>query len=316
MAGWTADEGMVAVGRAVNAEYVLSGTISRLGGVSMFMAQILRVEDGSIFTGVSRNYGAITDGIFLMEEIAILLTDPANAEERIAELNQRPGREERRRFLASEERRMAQSARQQETERRRLERAARREQRSQEFGASQTGTFIEAGRAKSVRNELELLSLFYGWETRDDLSAVGSSPVPIILPSGIYWSPAPYFVLGLEIKSITFGEEWAGEYIRFRTFAPALGTVVAVGDRGKLFTNFLLEMGNLNERGLLAPGISPGFDLGFIFEPPGALENILTFNVKYRCVFLDGHTTHAIGIGVAATFEAVGRFFSWVGNSF
>ena len=86
MTGLTADEGMASLGRAINADLVLGGEITGLGGINMFMAQILRVADGSMQVGTGREYRVIADGIDLMAEIALLLTDPAGAEERIAGL--------------------------------------------------------------------------------------------------------------------------------------------------------------------------------------------------------------------------------------
>ena len=88
MLGHTDDAGMAALGRAINADMVLSAGVHRLGALNMFTAQVLRVMDGSMFAGASRDYQVITDGIDLMAELAILLTDSdrARADRRIAEL--------------------------------------------------------------------------------------------------------------------------------------------------------------------------------------------------------------------------------------
>jgi len=88
MLGHTDDEGMASLGRAINADMVLSAGVHRLGALNMFTAQVLRVSDGSMFAGASRDYRVITDGIELMPELAILLTDSdrARADRRIAEL--------------------------------------------------------------------------------------------------------------------------------------------------------------------------------------------------------------------------------------
>jgi len=94
MLGYTADEGLVALGRAINADLVLNGEITGLGAVNLFMAQILHVRDGSMLGGTSRNYQVITDGIDLMAEIAILLTDPHGAPARIAALHRQRRRAE------------------------------------------------------------------------------------------------------------------------------------------------------------------------------------------------------------------------------
>jgi len=301
---WTEEEGMAAIGRAAKAEYVLGGAINRFGGLNMFTAQIFHVADGSVSHGISKNYGAMVDGIQLMEEIAIYLTDPGNAELRIAELNLKEGREERRKFLAQEKKMLAQAERQHKAEQKRQESEAKKELRR----GSPMAQAMSAKRDDSYRNEVEWLSLFAGWETKGDNSAAGSSMVPVIIPSGIYWSPGPYSVLGLETRRIHFTRE-KEELFRFVTIAPAVGFVIGVGNRGRLFTNFLLEMGNLNERGLITPGISPGFSFGYIFNLPGFFEDLVTLNLSYRCILLDDHSTQAIDFGISVTCEALSRIF-------
>ena len=92
MSGYTADEGAKALGRAINAEYVLSAEVRSLGNINMFTAQILHTEDGRILAGGTREYRHIDDGIGLMAELAILLTDPANAHTQIAALNRQRSR--------------------------------------------------------------------------------------------------------------------------------------------------------------------------------------------------------------------------------
>ena len=82
--GYTAEEGAKRLGAAINAEYVLSGSVRGLGALNIFIAQILNVEDGSLLAGDSRNYQTIGDGIVLMKELALLLTDKAKAQAVIA----------------------------------------------------------------------------------------------------------------------------------------------------------------------------------------------------------------------------------------
>ena len=72
--GNTTDEEAKAIGRATNAEYVLSGEVRSLGVTNMFIAQILHIETGSLHAGDSRNYRVLEDGIVLMPELARLLT--------------------------------------------------------------------------------------------------------------------------------------------------------------------------------------------------------------------------------------------------
>jgi len=76
MLGYTDDAGMASLGRAMNADMVLGGSITGLGAVNLFMAQILNVEDGRVIEGDSVQYQAIPDGIELMGELAILLAYP------------------------------------------------------------------------------------------------------------------------------------------------------------------------------------------------------------------------------------------------
>ena len=84
MSGYTAEEEAKALGRAINAELLLSGEVRSLGAMNMFTAQILNVEDGSLLAGDSRNYREIADGIILMADLASLLTDEAGAAAQIA----------------------------------------------------------------------------------------------------------------------------------------------------------------------------------------------------------------------------------------
>ena len=72
--GYTAEEGAKALGRATNAEFVLSAEARSLGSINMFAAQILHVEDGSLLAGNVRDYRVIDDGIRVMAELARLLT--------------------------------------------------------------------------------------------------------------------------------------------------------------------------------------------------------------------------------------------------
>jgi TolB-like protein len=79
MSGATAEEEAKALGRAINAEFVLNAEVRSLGSTNMFTASILHVEDGSLLVGGYRNYQAIGDGIVLMAELAKQLTAGAAA---------------------------------------------------------------------------------------------------------------------------------------------------------------------------------------------------------------------------------------------
>ena len=92
MQGFVSDEDMVVLGRAINADFVLSAGVHSLGDIHLFTAQILHVGDGHLLAGATRDYRVIGDGINRMSEIALLLTDSVGAEERIAALNRRNSR--------------------------------------------------------------------------------------------------------------------------------------------------------------------------------------------------------------------------------
>ena len=87
MSGYTAEEGAKALGRAINADFVLSAEARNLGNINMFTAQILHVEDGSLLTGDVRKYRIVDDGIILMAELALFLTDKKNAAAQISARN-------------------------------------------------------------------------------------------------------------------------------------------------------------------------------------------------------------------------------------
>jgi len=74
--GFTTAEGHAELGRAFNAQYVLSAGASRLGAINMFTAQILNLRDGSQCAGASRDYCAITEGVDLMFDLARFVDCP------------------------------------------------------------------------------------------------------------------------------------------------------------------------------------------------------------------------------------------------
>jgi formylglycine-generating enzyme required for sulfatase activity len=63
-----------AIGKAVNAQYVLISEIRSLGSINMFMVSILNTEDSSQLVGGYVNYINITDGLQLMSELSYRLT--------------------------------------------------------------------------------------------------------------------------------------------------------------------------------------------------------------------------------------------------
>jgi len=90
MLGYTEDARMAALGRAINADLVLSGGVHSLGALNIFTAQVLRVADGSVVLGVSRNYQVIADGIDIMPELATLLTGAEAGAEPVAVIMPQP----------------------------------------------------------------------------------------------------------------------------------------------------------------------------------------------------------------------------------
>ena len=132
MSGATSQEGVKAIGRATNAQFVLNGEVHSLGDTNMFTIQVLDVEDGSISKGGYQNYRTIEDGIKQMSELALLLYDQEAAarltlarekaeQQENARLAQQAERERRER-----ERQMELEQRQREQEQRQQERQARR----------------------------------------------------------------------------------------------------------------------------------------------------------------------------------------------
>jgi TolB-like protein len=87
MSGRTAQEEAKALGRAINAKFILSAEVRSLGNINLFTAQILNVEDGSLLAGDIREYRVLDDGINLMAELAMLLTDSKGAAARISARN-------------------------------------------------------------------------------------------------------------------------------------------------------------------------------------------------------------------------------------
>jgi hypothetical protein len=92
LSGYTAEEGVKRLGQAANADYVLSAEARSLGNMNMFSAQILHVEDGTLLIGDVRDYRVVEDGIRLMAELALFLTDQENAGAQISDRNRRLAR--------------------------------------------------------------------------------------------------------------------------------------------------------------------------------------------------------------------------------
>ena len=61
--GITEQDSIKAVGKALNAQYVLSGNVRSLGQNNMFTALILETERGEQVNGASENYNTVADGL-------------------------------------------------------------------------------------------------------------------------------------------------------------------------------------------------------------------------------------------------------------
>jgi len=72
------------VGRAAAAEYVLSVETRSLEGMTIFAAQILNTDEAVPIAGADRGHRHIREGVNQVAEIAVLLTDPDGAAERLA----------------------------------------------------------------------------------------------------------------------------------------------------------------------------------------------------------------------------------------
>jgi TolB-like protein len=72
--GLTDPETMKRIGVETKAEYVLAGTITKLGDMNMFDVKILHIENGIQAEGIDLDYANLSDGIALMGELAYGLT--------------------------------------------------------------------------------------------------------------------------------------------------------------------------------------------------------------------------------------------------
>lgn len=105
--GATADEEAKALGRAINAQYVLNAEVRSLGAENMFTASILNVEDGSQLAGGFRTYRTIDDGTVLMKELALTLVDSKTAAEMAAARAVVESQQEKKQRAAEEKQRAA-----------------------------------------------------------------------------------------------------------------------------------------------------------------------------------------------------------------
>jgi TolB-like protein len=65
------------IGNALNAQYVLAGSVRRLGQANLFTAEIINIENAVQMEGSAVNYQAMADGLHLMAELGKTLTGVA-----------------------------------------------------------------------------------------------------------------------------------------------------------------------------------------------------------------------------------------------
>jgi TolB-like protein len=154
--GLTDEATMSHIGEGLNAEYVLSGTVSTFGRDHYFNVKILKL-DGSVESGDYRVYQSIADGLVLMPQIAEYLTGIQDERERAA---------------AQERQRVAEQRYQeaQEAEKQRQDAAARRAQadaeRQQAEEAEQARLQAEEDRKRAWKNKWVYFGLRGGGSLR------------------------------------------------------------------------------------------------------------------------------------------------------
>jgi TolB-like protein len=75
--GETDQERVKRLGAGRNAEYVLAGSISKLGKLNRFTADVLHIEDGSFVDGYSERYTLFTEGMEAIPKLAASLNGGA-----------------------------------------------------------------------------------------------------------------------------------------------------------------------------------------------------------------------------------------------
>jgi formylglycine-generating enzyme required for sulfatase activity len=77
--GMTDAESIKAIGEAVNAQYVLSANVRKLGADNYFSASVLHIAEASQGRGTREKYQTVNDGLTLMPKIAQTLTAGATS---------------------------------------------------------------------------------------------------------------------------------------------------------------------------------------------------------------------------------------------
>jgi TolB-like protein len=166
--GLTDRSSMIEIGKATNAEYVLAGTITKLGDMNLFDVKILNIESGVQAEGVDREYTDLSDGIALMAELAYALTGVEAG--RYAEARQ-------------QERRMADEAEQQREADRRQQEEERKRQDAQNFRNGLNKFFRGRNRLTSIGVNIGVgIGNGVGMETDEKLGINGFGNISVTIP--------------------------------------------------------------------------------------------------------------------------------------
>jgi len=248
--GHTSSEGVAAIGKAINADYVLSGLVIRLGQSKGLNAQIINVTDGSLLTGDDVEYNVISDAIFQMPRLSILLNYPPG-NERNAQLRKLPS-----------------------------PRSTQPKPVKEPKVKEQSKPLISESTLKNARRSLLELSVFFPLsKTEGQNSAVG-------VAGGLYYSSIPFTAIGVEAKLlfITMGEDEYGASQRSTLFSasPEAGFVIPLGNTLRLFGNGLIELGSFGtgNKGILTDWATPGFNVGI------DINFIYNISVKYQGIMI------------------------------
>ena len=293
LSGYTEEERRARLGQVFNANLLLAIGARRLGGINMFTAHILDVRDGTQISGYYRTYQVIADGLYLMAELAILLSEPPGLERdrQLAVFRQEERiRQEAARQIREEEQRIQEEERQRlEEERARQERITRRRER------------IDARRMSGSRRVTEITAGYY-WEVESTREADGNihKEEAVIFTLGIFTSPLPYTSIGVQLRYgffLPFPESEDPDPLFLLTAAPAVGFVIPLGHRARVFGNFLVEMGTFGYwDGLLTDWATPSVNVGL--ELGNRRPENFTFTVQYRVIWFQDVYVHGISGGI------------------
>jgi len=137
-----------------------------------------------------------------------------------------------------------------------------------------------------------LIELSFYMEYTSELSAIY-----IGLP--VSFSPTPFISLGVEPRvgfPIELNDETSSsESGMYYGVSIPIGLVIPFNSIVKLYADAILDLGVFgNQKGLIAPWVTPAFETGFLFS----FSDFFGFNLKYRGTWYESGYTHSIGITV------------------